>query len=136
MRALPREAVIERQHFIASALPLAHQPGAGLQLRAYPKPPGLLQLRPDPVELTLQLQARPTRGDFLHPVGDGTHQELTAEAQRHLAVIEATPQLAEFAEVELGEAQKRLPAPFAVSARHSPSPLAGVFVGSEPVDGT
>ena len=105
MRAAPGEAVIEHQHLVASTLPLAHQPGAGFQLRAYPEPSGLLQLQPDLAELALQLQTWPTRGDFLHPIGDGTHQQLTAEARRGLGSVEMAPQLAKFPEVERGEAR-------------------------------
>jgi hypothetical protein len=100
MYALPREAVIEHQNLMASALPLAHQPGTGLEPRAYPDPSSLLQLPPDLSELALQLQARPTRGDFLHPVGDGTHQQVTAEARHRFALVEAAPQLAKLTEVE------------------------------------
>src|SRR5215471_21154773 len=55
MRSLPREAVIEDQHLMASTLPFPQQPGPGLQLRAgaYRDPPGLLQLQNDLVELAL-----------------------------------------------------------------------------------
>src|SRR5439155_14356331 len=46
MRGLPREAIIEDQHLMASTLPFPQQPGPGLQLRAgtYRDPSGLLQL--------------------------------------------------------------------------------------------
>jgi hypothetical protein len=124
-----------RNHLEGRTLPLAHQPGAGFQLRAYPEPSGLLQLQPDLAELALQLQTWPTRGDFLHPMGDGTHQQLTAEARRGLGSVEMAPQLAKFPEVERGEARQRLRAAFVVSIRHSPSPLTGTVGGSEPVDG-
>ena len=134
MRALPRETIIEDQHIVASTPPLAHQSGAGFHLRGYPEPSGLLQLQRDLAELALQLQTRPTRGDFLHPVGDGTHQQLTAEARRGLSFVEMAPQLAKFAEVEVEEARQRLRAPFVVSTRHNPSPLAGRFNGNKPVD--
>jgi hypothetical protein len=61
MRGLPREAVIEDQHLMASALPFSQQPGPGLQLRAgaHRDPPGLLQLQGDLVELALQLRSQP-----------------------------------------------------------------------------
>jgi len=52
---LPGEAVILDQHLIGSALPLAHQPVSGLQLKAYRGPSGLLQLYCDLTELALQL---------------------------------------------------------------------------------
>src|SRR6516162_613149 len=77
-------------------------------MRAYADPSGLLQFQRDVAELALQLQTRPTRGGFLHPVGDGTHQQLTAEARRGLGFVELAPQRAKFAEVERGEVQKRL----------------------------
>src|SRR6516162_4424523 len=115
--------------------PATRDAGAGFQLRAYPEPSGLLQLQPDLAELALQLQTRPTRGDFLHLVGDGTHQQLTAETRHDLGFVEAAPQLAKFAEVELREARERLRAAFGVSTRHSRSPVAGRLDESEPVDG-
>ena len=116
--------------------PATRDAGAGFQLWAYPEPSGLLQLQPDLAELARQLQTRPTRGDFLHPIGDGTHQQLTAETRHGLGFVEAAPQRAKFAEVELREARKRLPAAFVMLTRHSPSPLAGRFEASEPVDGS
>ena len=73
--------VIEHQHLLASTLPLAHQRCAGLQLRADPEPFGLLQPQPDLAEVTLHLNAQPTRGDFLDPTVDRTHQQLRAEAR-------------------------------------------------------
>src|SRR6516165_10598904 len=92
------------------SLPQASLPSAikVLRVRTYPEPSGLLQFQRDLAELALQLQTRPTRGDFLHPVGDGTHQQLTAEARRGLRFLEMAPQLSEFAEIEVGEARKRL----------------------------
>jgi len=135
VRALPAEAVIEHQHLVASTPPLTHQTRAGFHLRAYPEPSGLLQLQRDLAELALQLHAGPTRGDFLHPAGDGAHQQLTAETRCGLGFVEPAPQLAKFAEVELGEARQCLRAAFVVSTRHNPSPLAGRFNGTEPVDG-
>ena len=73
--------VIEHQHLLASTLPLAHQRCAGLQLRADPEPFGLLQPQPDLTEVAVHLNAQPTRGDFLGPTVDRTHQQLTAEAR-------------------------------------------------------
>src|SRR6516165_8755142 len=81
-----------------------------------------------------KLQTRPTRGDFLHPVGHGTHQQLTAEARRGLGFVELVPQLTKLGEVEVGEARQRLRAAFVVSTRHNRSPVAGWLNGSKPID--
>ena len=134
MRALPREDVIEHQHLVILTPPLAHQPGAGFQLRPDPDPPGLLQFQNDLAELTLQLQTRPARGDFLRSVGYGAHQQLTAEARRGLGFAELAPQRTKLGEVEVGEARERLPTAFVMSTRHSPSPLVAGFDRSQPVD--
>ena len=134
MRALPRETIIEHQHLVISTPLLAQQPRAGFELREYAEPSGLLQFQPDLTELALQLQAWPTRGNFLQPVGDSTHQELTAEARRGLSFVKLAPQHAKFAEIECEEARQRLPTVFAMSTRHGPSPLAGRVDGAEPVD--
>jgi hypothetical protein len=116
VRALPIETIIERQHLVVSTTPLAQQPGAGFELRAYPEPSGLLQLQPDLAELSLQLKTRPTRGNFLHPVGNGAHQQLTAQAWRGRGFVKLAPQLAKFAEIERGEARERLLGAFLVSS--------------------
>ena len=134
MRALPRETIIEHQHLVISTPPLAQQPGAGFELRACPEASGLLQFQPDLAKMALQLQTRPTRGNLLHPVGNGTHQQLTAETRRGVGFVELAPQLAEFAEIETGEARQHLRAALVVLTRHSPSPLAGRFEVSDPID--
>src|SRR5207244_12515294 len=55
LHALPAEAVIEDHDFVGSSLPLAHQPSAGLQLRAqtFRSLSSLLQLVCDLAQLAL-----------------------------------------------------------------------------------
>ena len=81
MRALPGEAVIEDHDFVGPPLPLAHQPGAGLQPRAEPfrRRSGLLQLLCDLAQLALRLRAQTAQSNLLHPVGDRSDQQLAAE---------------------------------------------------------
>jgi hypothetical protein len=88
-----------------------HQPGSGLQLGARrrvgcPDPVELLYL----AELALPRRAEPAKGDFLHPVCDGSQQQLAAEVSGRLNFVETTPLLTQFADVESGEARERLPA--------------------------
>jgi hypothetical protein len=59
-------------------------------------------------ELALPPRAEPARSDFLHPVCDSSHQQLAAEMRRCCGFVESAPLLTKFAEVELGEARKRL----------------------------
>src|SRR5215472_13501854 len=112
VRALPREPVIEYQHVIGSPLPFANQPGSGLQLgtRAYPRRSALFELLGKLAELALPLWAQTAESQFLHPVCDGSQQQLSAEARRWLGFVESAPLLTKLAEIELGEARERLPA--------------------------
>src|SRR5213080_2955695 len=57
--ALPGETVIEDHDLVSSPLPLAHQPGSGLQLRAeaYPGLSVFLQVLCDLAQLALRLRA-------------------------------------------------------------------------------
>src|SRR6516225_318840 len=80
-RALPREAVIEYQNLVGSALPLADQPGSRLQLGASARPrrarlPELLCDLPQPA---LQLGAQTAQSEFLQAICNSTHQQLAAE---------------------------------------------------------
>ena len=112
MGALPREAVIEHQHLIGSALPFANQPGSGLRLgtNAPPGPSPFLELLCNLAELALTLRDGARRKDFLHPVCDGSQWQLAAEVRRCIAVVESAPLLAKLTEIELGEARERIPA--------------------------
>src|SRR6266404_6203721 len=88
--ALPREAVIEDYDLVSSPLPLAHQPGARLQLRAetFRSPSGLLQLRYDLAQLALRLQAETAQSNFLHSVCDRSDQQLGAEMRGNIDLVE------------------------------------------------
>src|SRR5436309_417034 len=118
--ALPREAVIEDYDLVSSPLPLAHQPGARLQLRAetFRSPSGLLQLRCDLAQLALRLQSETAQSNFLHPVCDRPDHQLTAEMRGNIGFVETAPLLAKLVDVELGEARERLPAGILVSGGH------------------
>ena len=72
MRALPREALIEHEHLIGSALPLPNEPGSRFQFEARTAPDlsGFFELLCELTELALVLRAEPAKSDFLHPVGD------------------------------------------------------------------
>jgi hypothetical protein len=70
----------------------------------------LLQLLCNLAELALPPRAQPAKSDFLHPVCDSSHQKLAAEMWRCLGFVESAPLLTKLAEVEFGEARKRLPA--------------------------
>src|SRR6266851_1639526 len=67
VRALPGEAVIEDHDFVGSTLPLAYQPGSGLQLRC------------DLAQLALWLWAETAQSNLLHSVCDRSDQQLAAE---------------------------------------------------------
>ena len=56
------------------------------------------------MQLALQLRAEPARCQFLYPVGDSAHQQLTAALWRRRRLEELAPHLAELADVERGEA--------------------------------
>jgi len=76
VRALPGEAIIEDRDFVGSALPLAYQPGSGLQLPAetFRRLSSLLQLLCDLAQLALRLRAETAQSNFLHPVCDRSDQ--------------------------------------------------------------
>src|SRR5439155_19251025 len=101
--ARQREAVIEDYDFVSSPLPLAHQPGARLQLRAetFRSPSGLLQLLCDLAQLALRLQAETAQSNFLHPVCDRPDHQLTAEMRGNISFIETAPLRAKLVDVEL-----------------------------------
>src|SRR5436190_2794015 len=88
--ALPGEAVIEDHDLVSSPLPLAHQPGSRLQLRAEADRcgSGLLQLLRDLAQLALRLRAETAQSNFLHPVCDRSDQQLAAEMWGSIGLIE------------------------------------------------
>jgi hypothetical protein len=45
----------------------------------------------------------------LHPVCDGSYQQLAAQMRRRIGFVERAPLLAKLAEIELQEARERLP---------------------------
>src|SRR6267143_244415 len=120
LRALPGEAVIENHDLVSSPLPLAHQPGSGLQLRAEADPSlsSLLQLLCDLAQLALRLRAQTAQNNLLHSVCDRSDQQLAAEIGGSIRLVETVPLLAKLADVELGEARERLPAGLLVSGGH------------------
>ena len=61
-------------------------------------------------ELALALRAEAAQSGFLHPVCDSSYQQLAAEMQGCIGFVERAPALTKLAEIELGEARKRLPA--------------------------
>src|SRR6266446_3155091 len=87
--ALPREAVIEDYDLVGSTLPLAHQPGAGLQLRAEADRgrSGLLHLLCDLAQLALRLRAETTQRNLLYAIGDRSDQQLAAEMWGNIGFI-------------------------------------------------
>jgi hypothetical protein len=101
MRALPREAVIEDEHLIGSALPLPNEPGSRFQFEAKTAPDlsGFFELLCELTELALVLRAEPAKNDFLHPVGDSAQQQLAAEMRGCVAFAESPPLLAELGEI-------------------------------------
>src|SRR5438105_14233918 len=119
MRALPREAVIEHEHLIGSALPLPNQPGSRFQFGPSTPPDlsGFVELICNMAELALALRAEPAERDFLQAVCDGAQQQLAAEMRGCLGFVESAPLLPQLAELELGEARERLPAICNVSKR-------------------
>jgi hypothetical protein len=87
------------------------------------------------VQLALQLWAQPARCQFLDPVADRAHQQLTAEPWRRRRLVELAPHLAKLANTERGEAQERLLGDNILSGRHRSSPLPGSLDSNKPVDG-
>ena len=119
MRALPREALIEHEHLIGSALPLPNEPGSRFQFEARTAPDlsGFFELLCELTELALMLRAEPAKSDFLHPVGDGSQQQLAAEMRGCVELVESAPLLTKLAQRELREARERLPANRNISNR-------------------
>ena len=119
MRALPREALIEHEHLIGSALPLPNEPGSRFQFEARTAPDlsGFFELLCELAELALPRRAEPAKGDFLHPVGDGSQQQLAAEMRGCLGFVESALLLPQLAEREFREARERLPASPEISKR-------------------
>src|SRR5690242_7879197 len=99
MRALPREAVIEHKHLIGSALPLPKEAGSRFQFEASTAPDlaGFFELLCELTELALLLRAEPAKSDLLHPVGDGSQQQLAAEMRGCVGFVESAPLLAQLA---------------------------------------
>src|SRR5882724_7094824 len=120
LAALPGEAVIEDHDLVGSPPPFADQPSSGFQLRAqaYCGLTTFLQLLCDLAQLALLLRAQTAQSNFLHPVGDRSDQQLAAEMQRSIRLVETAPLLAKLADVELGEARERLPAGILLSDGH------------------
>ena len=117
MSALPGETVIEHEHLIGSALPLPNEPGSRFQFEARTAPDlsGFFELLCELTELPLPLRAEPAESDFLHPVGDGSQQQLAAEMRGGLGFVKSAPLLPQLAELKFGEARKRLPATHNIS---------------------
>src|SRR5207244_2387835 len=115
-----RDAGIKDNDLVSSSLPLAHQPGARLQLRAetFCSPSGLLQLRCDLAQLALRLQAQTAQSNFLHPVCDRPDHQLTAEMRGNIGFVETAPLFAKLVDVELGQARERFPAYILLSDGH------------------
>jgi hypothetical protein len=78
--------------------------------RTYPHLLAPVELPSKLTELTLPLRAEAAESDLLHPVCDSSHQQFAAEVRRRLRFVENAPLLTKFAEAELREARKRLPA--------------------------
>ena len=93
-----------------SAPPFPHQPGSGLQLRAraYRGGSGFLELPCNPQQLALRLWAEGAASHFLHPVGDGSHQQRAAEVRGRRSFVQTAPLPTQFADVEREEARERL----------------------------
>lgn len=120
MPVLPGKRTFEHDNLIGSALPLADQPGSRLQLSAksFPDLPALFKLLCELAQPPLRLQAQPAESELLHSICDGSHQQLAAEVGRRLRPEETTPLLTKLADVELGEARKRLLADRVLPGRH------------------
>jgi hypothetical protein len=58
----------------------------------------------------LPLRAEAAESDLLHPVCDSSQQQFAAEMRGCIGFVERAPALTKLAEIELGEARKRLPA--------------------------
>src|SRR5689334_20417752 len=112
MRALPREALIEHEQLIGSALPLPNEPGSRFQFEARTAPDlsGFFELLCELTELALPLRAEPAKGDFLQAVCDGAQQQLAAEMRGCVGFVESAPLLTKLSRRELREARERLPA--------------------------
>src|SRR5205814_2209100 len=74
------------------------------------------------------------QGNFLHPVCDCSDQQLAAETWRSIGLIQTTPLLTQFADVELGEARERLLAGIVLPGDHGRHGLAGLTGASRYTD--
>src|SRR5437764_9157883 len=97
---------------MTSTPPFPKQPGSRFQFETNTAPDlsGFFELLCELTELAVVLRAEPAKSDFLHPVGDGSQQQLAAEMRGCLGFVESAPLLTKLAERDLGEARKRLPA--------------------------
>ena len=93
LRAVPEEAVIKDHDFVGSTLPFAHQPSAGLQLRAetFRRLSSLLEVLCDLAQLALRLRAETAQSNLLHSICDRSDQQLSAEMWGGIQVVETTP---------------------------------------------
>src|SRR6267143_4242263 len=90
LHALPGEPVVEDHDLVSSPLPLAHQPGSGLQLRAevFRSLSSLLQLLCNLAQLALRLRAQTAQSNLLDPVCDRSDQQLAAEMWGSIGFVE------------------------------------------------
>src|SRR5467141_1425633 len=132
LRALPGEAVIEDHDFVGPPLPLAQQPGSGLQLRAemFRRLSSLLDLNCNLTQLALRLRAETAQSNFLHSVCDRSDQQLAAEMWGSIGLVETAPLLAKLVDVELGEARERLLADILLSGGHGRHRSGAVSTGA------
>jgi hypothetical protein len=70
----------------------------------------LVELLRNLAKLALPLRAEAAESNFPHPVCDSSYQQLAAEMRGCIGFEERAPALTKLAEIELGEARKRLPA--------------------------
>ena len=119
MRPLPREAVIEHKHLVGSALPLPNEPSSRFQFDTSTALDlsGFFELLCELTQLALVLRAEPAESNFLHPVCDGSQQQLATEMGGCVGFVESAPLLPQLPELELGEARERLPASPDISKR-------------------
>jgi len=69
----------------------------------------LVKLLRNVAKLALPLRREAAESGFLHPVCDSSYQQLVAEMRGRIDFVERAPLLTKLAEIELGEASKRLP---------------------------
>src|SRR5438270_3487747 len=108
---------------MTSTTPFPKQPGSRFQFETSTALDlsGFFELLCELTELALVLRAEPAKNDFLHPVGDGSQQQLAAEMGGCLRFVESAPLLPQLAELKFGEARERLPATcnISTSAAHA-----------------